>query len=603
MTISKKDKVIRQIDYTARDFDTIKERLVDFVKTKYPDTYKDFNASSFGSLMFDLVAYVGDQLSFYTDYIANETNPMTSLEEDNTEDLFEAHGLPRSRNRISTGVVQLYIPVPALSTGNAPDLRYLEAQVKNIELRSESGATFMVRDNISLNDTTIEFVGKETAQIDGSKITYYIIKLDANVISGQVTDFAVNLPSTGRRFQKVEVPSERCTEILRVVDAEGNDYFEVDNLSQNVIYRPFANVSTKTSKVPSILKATPVPRRFITEKRGNKTFATFGYGSEDDLKNSVVADPSKIALNIHGKPYVSDTSFDPSKLVSSGKFGVSPSNTTLTITYRYNESVNVNAAAGTINQVADFELDFKDEPNLDAEKVEYMRQNLQAYNEAPINGDISIPTTEEIRKRGMGVFATQKRAVTLQDYVSSVYAMPSTFGSIKRCTVIRDKDDLRRNINIYLAAESASGKLETPSSQLKENVKSWLNSVRMISDTIDLFDAKILNLGLEFDVVPKNGVSMKSLSIDLRKMLYQELTTVPPDIGEHFYISDVFGMLQNHSDVLTVNNVKVKCLSGAGYSDIFYNIQKNISPGKKFVYIPADFIWEIKNETDIKSRQ
>ena len=79
MTISKRDKVIRQIDYTARDFDTIKERLVDFVKTKYPDTYKDFNASSFGSLMFDLVAYVGDQLSFYTDYIANETNPMFKI--------------------------------------------------------------------------------------------------------------------------------------------------------------------------------------------------------------------------------------------------------------------------------------------------------------------------------------------------------------------------------------------------------------------------------------------------------------------------------------------------------------------------------------------
>ena len=599
-----KSKIIRKIDYTARDFDSIKERLVDYVKTKYPDTYKDFNASSFGSLMFDLVAYVGDSLAYYTDYMANETNPMTSLEEDNTSDLFGAQGAKNNKNKITHGTAQIYCPVPAVSTGNKPDFRYLEAQLKNVVLRTESGATFTVKDNVSLNDTTVEFVGKETADSDGSKITYYVIKIDVPIISGQLTDFTVKMPSASRRFQKIEIPSKTCTEVVRIIDSEGNDYYEVDYLPQNVVYRPFADISTKTTKVPSILKAYPVPRRFIAEEKGSKKSVVFGYGSEDDLKlNNTVADPSSVAISIHGKPYVSDTSFDISKLVSSGQFGVAPSNTTLTLTYRYNENANANAAAGTVNQVVSFDLDFKDEPNLDSSKIDYMRQNMQVYNEEPINGDISIPTTEEIRRRGMGVFATQKRAVTLQDYVSSVYAMPSTFGAIKRCTVVRDNNDLRRNINMYVVAESAAGKLETASKQLKENVKTWLNSVRMISDSVDIFDAKIINLGLEFDVVPKNGVSMKSLSIDLRKELYEELTTIPPDIGEHFYLSEIFALLQNHRDVLTVNNIKVKCLSGTGYSDVFYNTKDNISPGKKYVYIPADFIWEIKYETDIKSRQ
>ena len=339
------------------------------------------------------------------------------------------------------------------------------------------------------------------------------------------------------------------------------------------------------------------------QKKGSKTFLVFGYGSDQDLKTDTTAEPSNIWGQMHGKPYVSDTSYDPSKHLSSGYFGVAPSNTTLTITYRYNENSNANAAAGTVNQVVGFELDFKNEPSLDAEKLEYMRTSLQTYNEEPINGDISVPTTEEIRRRGMGVYATQKRAVTMQDYVSSTYSMPPTFGAVKRCAVLRDTNDLKRNINMYVIAESAGGKLEKASTQLKENVRTYLNKVRMISDSVDIFDATLINLGLEFDVTPKSGVSMKSLSIDLRKMLYSELTTIPPDIGEHFYLSEIFALLQNHPDVLTVNNVKVKCISGAGYSDVFYNVEENISPGKKFVYIPADFVWEIKNESDIKSRQ
>lgn len=598
-----KNREIRQIDYTARDFDSIKERLVDFVKARYPDTYRDFNASSFGSLMFDLVAYVGDSLAYYTDYIANETNPMTSLEEGNTADLFESQGAKHYANRITHGTAQIYCAVPSLAAGNNPDFRYLEAQLKNVELRTEAGTTFTVKDNISLNDTTLEFVGKETATVDGSKITYYVVKLEAPIISGQISEFAVQLTSKSRKFQRIEVPSDKCTEVLRVVDSEGNDYYEVDYLTDNTVLRPLVDVSTKSSKVPAIMKKYPVPRRFVTERKGSKTFLVFGYGSDQDLKTDTTAEPSNIWGQMHGKPYVSDTSYDPSKHLSSGYFGVAPSNTTLTITYRYNENSNANAAAGTVNQVVGFELDFKNEPSLDAEKLEYMRTSLQTYNEEPINGDISVPTTEEIRRRGMGVYATQKRAVTMQDYVSSTYSMPPTFGAVKRCAVLRDTNDLKRNINMYVIAESAGGKLEKASTQLKENVRTYLNKVRMISDSVDIFDATLINLGLEFDVTPKSGVSMKSLSIDLRKMLYSELTTIPPDIGEHFYLSEIFALLQNHPDVLTVNNVKVKCISGAGYSDVFYNVEENISPGKKFVYIPADFVWEIKNESDIKSRQ
>ena len=73
----------RPINYTSRDFNSIKQDLVNYAKRYYPTTFKDFNEASFGSLMLDMVSYIGDQLSFYTDYQANESFLDTAMEYDN----------------------------------------------------------------------------------------------------------------------------------------------------------------------------------------------------------------------------------------------------------------------------------------------------------------------------------------------------------------------------------------------------------------------------------------------------------------------------------------------------------------------------------------
>ena len=81
----KKKKV--SINYTNRDFATIKQDLINHAKRYYPDTYKDFNEASFGSLMIDTVSYIGDILSFYLDYQANESFLDSAVEYDNVQRL------------------------------------------------------------------------------------------------------------------------------------------------------------------------------------------------------------------------------------------------------------------------------------------------------------------------------------------------------------------------------------------------------------------------------------------------------------------------------------------------------------------------------------
>ena len=79
--MAKKDKKL--IRYTDRDFNSIKEGVVRYVKRYYPDKFRDFSDASFGSLMLDTVSYVGDVLSFYLDYQANESFLDTAVEYDN----------------------------------------------------------------------------------------------------------------------------------------------------------------------------------------------------------------------------------------------------------------------------------------------------------------------------------------------------------------------------------------------------------------------------------------------------------------------------------------------------------------------------------------
>ena len=54
-------KKILPINYTNREYESIRDDLLEIAERYYPDTFQDFSEASFGSLMLDAVAYVGDQ--------------------------------------------------------------------------------------------------------------------------------------------------------------------------------------------------------------------------------------------------------------------------------------------------------------------------------------------------------------------------------------------------------------------------------------------------------------------------------------------------------------------------------------------------------------
>ncbi|MHA2054938.1 MAG: hypothetical protein ACW99F_15230, partial [Candidatus Hodarchaeales archaeon] len=337
------------IKYTSRDFNTIKEDLVDYAKRYYPNTFQDFSEAGFGSLMLDTVSYVGDILSFYLDYSVNETFIDTAIEYDNVLKLGRQMGFKFKGTPISQGQASFYIVVPANAAGNAPDSSYIPTLKKGSSFSSANGVTFTLNEDIAFADPSNEVV-VATANTTTGVPTGYAIKASGQVISGELLRETVTVGEY-KKFRRIELDGDNVSEIVSITDAEGNDYYEVDYLSQDVIYKSVLNRDTNKNKTTAALRPFIVPRRFTAERIRDRMIIQFGYGSDRTERTDPLVDPSKVVLDVHGKDYFTDVSFDPSNLLETDKFGIVPSNTTLTIIYRSNTTGDVNVAANALINV------------------------------------------------------------------------------------------------------------------------------------------------------------------------------------------------------------------------------------------------------------
>jgi hypothetical protein len=585
----KKDKKL--IRYTNREFNTIKQGLVDYAKRYYPDIYKDFSEASFGSLMLDSVAYIGDILSFYLDYQTNESFLDTAVEYDNIIRLGEQAGYKQPLRANSFGTISLYVLAPVAVNGTGPDVDYLPVLAKGSKFASNSGQVFTLLDDIDFANTDNEIVVATSDTQDGTP-TGFAVKAIGRVISGETSREIVNVGDF-TRFLSVPLSDPNITEVISVTDSEGHEYFQVDYLSQDTIFKAVTNKDPDTRKhVPSIAVVTSVPRRYTVFNRNNTIIIKFGYGSESSLKSDNIVHPSNVVLKMHGREYENDLSFDPSKLLETDKFGVAPANTTLTVTYRTNTTDNVNVATRGLTSVVEPLFIFKSDA-VNNTKINFVRDSLEIVNEEPINGDVSIPTVTELKQRINDVFSTQNRAVTSDDYEALIYRMPARFGKIKRAKILRDHDSFKRNLNLYLLSEDVKGKLITSNQVLKNNVKVWLNQYRMINDTIDILDPKIINIRINFvAVVDYSQDKLEALSVAITEI--QEIFREGLDIGQPIYITKIYDKLNNLDEIVDVTNVKITNEVGGLYSDDTLSLKQYMSADGRILYAPENAIYELK---------
>lgn len=588
--MSTKKKTV-PIKYTSRDFESIKGDLVEYAKRYYPDSYKDFNEASFGSLMLDTVAYVGDILSFYVDYQANESFLDTAIEYNNVLKLGRQMGYRFRGVPSSYGVATFYILIPSQTTGVSPDMRYMPILQKGSTFRTGAGLYFTLVEDVHFSQPNNEVRVGRVDSGTGTP-TAFAVKAFGTVVSGRVAQKRITIRDF-KKFRQIKLGVLDVAEVLSIVDNEGHEYFEVPYLSQDVIYRPVTNTNDDRDYAPALLKPFHVPRRFVVEREQRTTNIIFGASSDVKVAEDYITDPASVVLERYGKDYISDTSFDPTRLIDSDKFGIAPSNTTLTVVYRKNSSDMVNTATHTLTKVSQPKFHFRDTATLDPDQMRAVKKTLEVDNESAIVGDVNLPSSTELKRRIKDVFATQNRAVTQKDYESMVYNMPPEFGAIKRTRVLRDHDSLKRNLNIYVLSEDNLGLLTATNETIKENLKVWLNENKMINDTVDIIDGKVVNVGINFKVVGRMNVpkyDVMQACLKTLRILFREKM----DFGEPLFITEIFAKLNRVDAVVDVSDVKIIQKYGGAYSDIRFDIADQTSADGRYIMVPENVILELK---------
>ena len=215
---------------------------------------------------------------------------------------------------------------------------------------------------------------------------------------------------------------------------------------------------------------------------------------------------------------------------------------------------------------------------------------------------MSNPSSAEVKQRVYDTFPTQNRAVTQRDYENLVYRMPASFGSVKRCSVQKDPDSQKRNLNAYVISEDPQGKLINSNNTIKQNIKTWLNHYRMINDTIDILDPFIINIGINFIVKPELNSNKFKVLNDCVNALSAEYSN-PLFIGESLSLSRIFNILNNVSGVNDTVKVQIVNKNSSNYSNVFFQINENMSPDGDMLVCPKNAIFELKfPEVDIKGK-
>ena len=564
----------------------------------YPDNFQDFSEASFGAMMIDAVAYVGDQLSLYLDYNVNESFLDTSYQYNNIVRHGRVLGYKISGRPSTFGPVALYVQIPAATAGMGPDTSYIPVLRRGTTFTSQNGLAFVLTENVSFSKPENQVIVSQINNETGAP-TFYAIKAYGNAVSGRFGQEQIDV-GPFERFKSVKVTDPNISEIISVFDSEGHQYFEVDYLSQDMIFKEITNNNFKNDNVPSILKPILVSRKFVVERDRFNTYLQFGSG--DAAESNVIAQPQQVAMDVYGKTYTTDTTFDPTRLSKNKNFGICPANTTLTITYRATNPMNSNVAVGGIDKVSSILMDFTERSSLSSAKVQAVIDSAEVSNEQPIVGDVSEPTGEEIKRRIFDTFPTQNRAVTQSDYENIAYRMPLKYGSIKRCTIFKDQDSMKRNLTLYVLSEDSFGKLTKTNSTIKNNLKTWIEQYRMINDTIDILDPLIINIGKDFVIKLVPGANRNEVlgeAINALQLAYEQGFF----IAETLSISEAYATLNAVTGILDVVKVKFNNKTGGNYSTIGFNINKNLSPEGDALVCPQNAIFEIKYPaTDIKGK-
>jgi hypothetical protein len=605
----------RDIRYINRDFSEFRQRLIEYTRTYFPQTYTDFSPTSPGMMFMEQASYVGDVLSFYLDNQFQETFVQYAQQTNNVFELAYMFGYKPKTTGVAQTTVDFYQQLPSkLFSGEyVPDYDYSITLRENTTVSSQNGTTFITQDKVDFSvSSSLDPTEITVYQTTGNVPQYFLLKKSRNAISATIVSQTYAF-TTPQQFQTINIQGTNIIKILDITDSQGNKWYEVDHLGQEMILDPIKNTNiynpNKMDDTPYLLRLKKIQRRFATRFTSLSNLQIqFGAGSPLDDDEEITPNANNVGL---GLPFTQDkltTAYSPVNFLLTGTYGISPSNTTLTVRYLTGGGVGSNIPSNTLTGLTTTYAKFNN-TNLNSTTANYVFTSLATNNPEAASGGRGGDTLEEIRQNTLALVASQQRSVTADDYLIRALSMPSDYGAVTKAYIEQPKLTDQQvstieTLNLYVLSQDESGYLSTATETLKSNLRTYLSQYRMIGDNIEIRDAFVINIGVDFEIIVLPEYNNSDVLLSCISSLQIYFDTSKWQLNQPIMVRDLYILLDKIKGVQTIKNITISNKAGTttGYSQYAYDISS--ATQNQIIYPSLDpSIFEVKYpNNDIKGK-
>ncbi len=626
----------KDISYLGRDFAGLRGNLIEFAKTYFPNTYKDFNESAPGTMFLESAAYVGDVLGYYIDAMFKESLLPYAEEKNQVYNIAQFMGYTPRLISPSMATVTFSQEVPAMTDDTTqPDYDYaLNVKATTRLFAPNFGVEYRMLTDCNFKVDQGDVVKEISQTSTNGTIEYYRLHKKVTVVSGysKTESFTFGSPI---KYDRITLSEENVTDIISVSDGDGNTWYEVPFLAQDMVFSEFQNIeSNDTSLVqfdatnPYILKRLKTSKRFRAYVRTDKkTELRFGAGTLVTPDEELIPNPDNVGSNLPGSPSKLGIAFDPNNFTNTRAYGEAPSNTSLEITYAFDGGSKHNVRSGEINSFAS-KIVTSLPSTLDGSKITRVNNSLNVVNDEPSSGGMDVESVEEIKQNAMAYFQAQSRAVTKEDILVRIYALPERFGNIAKAYVVQDEQITTQpgeevtftknqfGLNLYLLGYNNNRKLTKLNDVTKKNLKIYLDRFRMVTDAYNIKDAYIVNIAVKFDLLTKKGYNKNEVLLNAINEMKNYFNIDRWQINQPLVIAEVVAKLIEVEGVVGVETpsdsnplgtnivIENRYDTAKGYSGNVYDLGDPMVIKNGVVYPSRDpAIFELKfPDTDIIGR-
>ena len=610
------------IKYLNKDFSGFKGALIEYAKAYFPTSYNDFSTSSPGTMFIDMASYVGDVMSFYLDNQIQENFLEYAKQYNNLYTLAYMFGYRPKVTSAAITTLDVYQQIPATGISYEPDFNYAMTIGEGMQVRSNiNTANYFYCPNkidFSLSSSANPTEISVYTTVGGNPNTY-LLKKQTQALSGQVKTTSLSF-GAAERFPTKTIQDSNIIEIVSVYDDNGNRWYEVPYLAQNFILNPVQNTAQnypelyqEANQVPYIIQRLPVSRRFVS-RFTTAASLELEFGAGIQAVSGTIPNPFNVGIGTVNGVDLLNTAYDPTNFVVNSSYGLAPSNVNLTVNYLVGGGAGANVNTNVLTNLVTSSISFTN--TVDPTIAATIQNTLATNNSVQATGGGDGDSVEGLKLNTLAAFPSQMRAVTQQDYLGTVLGMPGKFGQVAKAYVIKDNATFAQYLrnepgerdplatSIYLLTYDANGAFTAPGPAILKNIQSYLEDYRMLTDTILLKSAYIINIQVSFSIVLRPNFTSRAVieaCISTLKLYFNRNSW---QVNQPITLSEIYSLLDQINGVQTVQRVAINNIAGtsSGYSPYSYDISAATLNG--IIYPSLDpSIFEVKYpDIDIQGR-